>query len=61
MTSRNVDIYLQGSYANATNIRGDSDVDLVTELQSVWQRDLGRLTDWERQAYERDHVDSDYG
>ena len=61
LSSRTIDIYLQGSYANATNIRGDSDVDIVTELQSVWQRDLGRLTDVQKRAYERDHVDSDYG
>lgn len=61
LSGRDVDMYLQGSYANHTNIRGDSDVDMVTELQSVWQRDLGRLTDVQKRAYERDHVDSDYG
>ena len=27
--SGEIKIYLQGSYANATNIRGDSDVDIV--------------------------------
>ena len=61
LSGRDADIYLQGSYANYTNIRRDSDVDIVTELTSVWQRDLGRLTDIERRAYERDHVNSDYG
>lgn len=29
------DFYLQGSYHNDTNIRGDSDVDVVLELQST--------------------------
>ena len=29
------DVYLQGSYANSTNIRGDSDVDVVVEFTSV--------------------------
>ena len=29
------DAYLQGSYRNSTNIRGNSDVDLVVELTSV--------------------------
>lgn len=30
------DIYLQGSYRNSTNIRGDSDVDVVVEFSSVF-------------------------
>lgn len=34
------DVYLQGSYANATNIRGDSDVDLVVEATSVHYSNL---------------------
>lgn len=32
--------YLQGSYRNFTNIRGDSDVDLVVELNSVMYSNL---------------------
>lgn len=32
--------YLQGSYANYTNIYGNSDVDLVVELTSVFYNDL---------------------
>ena len=34
------DVYLQGSYANATNIRGNSDVDLVVEATSVHYSNL---------------------
>lgn len=37
--------YLQGSYANATNIRGNSDVDLVVETDSVF---YSTLTDEEK-------------
>lgn len=37
--------YLQGSYANATNIRGNSDVDLVVESRSV---QYSNLTEGER-------------
>ena len=37
------DIYLQGSYKNATNIVGDSDVDVVVELQSSFYRDVSLL------------------
>ena len=29
------DVRLQGSYSNKTNIQGDSDVDVVLELQST--------------------------
>jgi hypothetical protein len=32
--------YLQGSYANASNIRGNSDVDLVVETDSVYYSNL---------------------
>lgn len=39
------DAYLQGSYRNTTNIRGDSDVDLVVELTSV---NYSNLTDVEK-------------
>ena len=37
----NYDAYLQGSYANHTNIRGNSDVDLVVELKSTFSSNLG--------------------
>lgn len=30
-----VDTYLQGSYRNSTNIRGDSDVDLVVQAKNT--------------------------
>ena len=32
MSGSSYEVYLQGSYANTTNIRGDSDVDIVAEL-----------------------------
>ena len=38
--SMGFDVYLHGSYANATNIRGDSDVDLVVEATSVHHSNL---------------------
>lgn len=40
---KSYDVYLQGSYRNKTNIRGDSDVDVVVELQSVFLNDLSNL------------------
>jgi len=36
-------IYLQGSYKNSTNIRGDSDVDVVVEFSSVFYSNSGDL------------------
>lgn len=43
-----VDIFLQGSYANATNTRGDSDVDIVVLLESVYVPDTRRLNEAEK-------------
>lgn len=36
----NHEVYLQGSYPNATNIYGDSDVDIVVESSNVFYHDL---------------------
>lgn len=40
---RAVDIYLQGSYANHTNTRGDSDVDVVVQLNDNFYGSIVRL------------------
>jgi hypothetical protein len=40
------EIYLQGSYKNDTNIRGDSDVDIVAELNATF---YSNLTEQEKQ------------
>jgi len=44
LASRRVDIYLQGSYANATNIYGDSDVDVVVLYADTFFKDMTALT-----------------
>ncbi len=36
----NYEVYLQGSYKNDTNIRGDSDVDVVAQLNSAFHCNL---------------------
>ncbi len=36
-------IYLQGSYKNSTNIRGDSDVDVVVEFTSIFYSNKHKL------------------
>ena len=42
------DFYLQGSYRNDTNIRGDSDVDVVLELTSTFKHDVTSLSQYEQ-------------
>lgn len=49
------DIYLQGSYRNSTNIRGDSDVDVVVQLNSVFRHNLP-----DENKHKFGFVDSDY-
>ncbi len=52
--------YLQGSYVNDTNIRGDSDVDVVVELKTTYLPDLTKLSHREKALYEKDRVPADY-
>lgn len=47
----NFDVYLQGSYKNNTNIRGDSDVDVVVELKSSFMRDISAMPSNEQSLY----------
>ena len=43
ISNGSVEIYLQGSYKNDTNIRGDSDVDLVVELNTTFGHNAHEL------------------
>ncbi|MCD4704490.1 nucleotidyltransferase [bacterium] len=52
------DVYLQGSYANSTNISYDSDVDVVIELQSVFSYDLSNLAIDEKSEFSKVYPDS---
>jgi len=44
LRGKDYDVYLQGSYANSTNIRVDSDIDIVVQLNSTFNPDRTRLT-----------------
>jgi len=55
------EIFLQGSYRNSTNIRADSDVDLVVQYNKFFKRDITRLSPVEVQRYEGNHHNVDYG
>jgi len=46
-----VDVYLQGSYANHTNIRKESDVDVVVQLTSAFHYDLDALPPDQKDAF----------
>jgi tRNA nucleotidyltransferase (CCA-adding enzyme) len=46
-------VFLQGSYGNDTNIYAESDVDIVIQLESSFQRDLTRLSEGQRDAFNR--------
>ena len=47
------DVYLQGSYRNDTNIRQDSDIDVVMELTSAFYLDNIALPERSRAAHSR--------
>ncbi len=54
-TRMNYEVYLQGSYPNATNIYGDSDVDIVIESSNVFYDDrplvLKQQMGWNKGSY----------
>ena len=49
------DFYLQGSYHNDTNLSGDSDVDVVLELNSAFRHNLNSLS-----RHEQDRLSSSF-
>lgn len=55
-----VEVFLQGSYRNSTNIRGDSDVDVVVQLDTTWGGDLSALSPTEKAAYNNTYAIADY-
>lgn len=48
---RNFDVFLQGSYGNDTNVRGESDVDVVACYRGAFFDNLDMLTPEQRTAY----------
>ncbi len=61
ISSGTVKVYLQGSYANDTNTRGDSDVDVVVELTDVFHSNKHQLTPPELQLHEQTYSSASYG
>lgn len=59
-SGRSFDIFLQGSYGNDTNIRIDSDVDIVICLTSVYYDDLDWLTEDQKRLYQEETTGGGY-
>jgi hypothetical protein len=58
--SVNFEVYLQGSYKNSTNIREDSDVDIVVQLNSTFQGNTSALSEYEKNLYEAAYSNAAY-
>lgn len=56
-----VSVFLQGSYRNRTNVRQDSDVDIVVLHKGYYFSDIDRLSESEKVAYQKNLVRSEYG
>jgi hypothetical protein len=50
--ANSVSIFLQGSYRNNTNVRRDSDVDVVVRHDGYFYHDINRLSDSDKAIYE---------
>ncbi|HEX9428788.1 MAG TPA: nucleotidyltransferase, partial [Candidatus Bathyarchaeia archaeon] len=57
---KDCDIYLQGSYKNDTNIRGDSDVDIVVQLNSTFDPNLASLKADQVRAFHETYSNATY-
>jgi len=61
LQGKTLDTFLQGSYRNATNVRGDSDVDLVAQLKGVFVSDTTALAENQKALYRAQFGDAAYG
>ena len=52
LSARNVEVFLQGSYRNKTNIRGDSDVDVAVKLNDAYMPNYSQLDNYARNMVE---------
>jgi hypothetical protein len=51
---KDVDVFLQGSYGNDTNIYAESDVDTVMKLDSIYGYDISDLPSEQQATFQRD-------
>ena len=57
---KKMEFYLQGSYKNNTNVRVDSDVDVVIQLNDVFYRDISLLSPEQQSLYTASFNDGTY-
>lgn len=55
-----ISIFLQGSYRNNTNVRQNSDVDIVMRYDDAYYPDLQRLSEVDKAAYNAQRTFSEY-
>ncbi|MEX1014599.1 MAG: nucleotidyltransferase [Candidatus Paceibacterota bacterium] len=60
INSGSAEIYLQGSYKNHTNIRGDSDVDVVVELNTIFGHNSHKLSNDQQVIHSRTYTSATY-
>lgn len=60
LKKRGYEVYLQGSYKNSTNIRGDSDVDVVVQLNDVYYHDISELPLEQQQLFNSSRTPATY-
>jgi hypothetical protein len=59
-SGKNYKIFLQGSYGNDTNIYSESDVDIVIQLDDIFESDVSSLPDYQTKALYATYPDSMY-
>lgn len=60
LRNRSFEVFLQGSYRNSTNIRGDSDVDIVVKLEDTFKPDYSHLDELTKAKVKAGHRDATY-
>ncbi len=60
LSDKTVEIHLQGSYKDDTNIYGDSDVDILVELNSTFGHSAHELPDSQKLAHDSAYKSADY-
>ena len=55
------DFYLQGTYRNDTNVRGDSDVDIVLQLTSSFRHETDQLLEYDKNRLTDSFQPASYG
>lgn len=60
LNGRSLDIFLQGSYADSTNIYGDSDIDVVVLYEDTFCKDMTALSPQQRELHERSFPPATY-